>query len=91
MLLKLLGIIDIISALIILFNLYHISWIISAVHVIVLLAKGAPSLFGDAPAILMGSVDVITAILIIFGVTGLLPLKIILFIVLVGKGALSLI
>lgn len=91
MLLKLLGIVDIFSALIIIFNVYNIHWIITSVHVALLLAKGVPSLLSDATGAAMGLADILAAIFIYFAVTGLLPVKIVLFIVLVGKGAFSLV
>ncbi|MBI4170729.1 MAG: hypothetical protein HY514_03475 [Candidatus Aenigmarchaeota archaeon] len=90
MLLKILGAIDIFSALIIIFNIYNIHWIITTVHVIVLFVKGITSLISDAPGVVMGLTDIMAALFIYFAVTGLLPIKIILFIVLVGKGAYSL-
>ncbi len=91
MLLKILGIVDIISALIIIFNVYNIHWIITWTHAIVLLAKGGPSLITDAPGIVYGLTDILAALFIIFAVPDLLPIKIILFLILVGKGAFSLI
>ena len=90
MILKLLGAIDIFSALIILFNIYHIHWIITDAHVIILIAKGIPSMISNPLGIALGAVDIITAMFILFGVTGLLPLKAILFIIMVYKGSLSL-
>ncbi len=91
MLLKVLGAIDIFSALIIIFNIYNIYWIITTVHVIVLLVKGIISFVSDAPGLVMGMTDITAALFIYFAVTGLLPIKIILFIVLVGKGVYSLV
>jgi len=91
MFVKLLGIIDIFSALIIIFNIYNIHWIITTIHIVALLVKGTASMLADAPGIAMGLADIVAAIFIYFAVTGLLPIKIILFVILVGKGAYSLI
>lgn len=86
---KILGIIDIFSALIIIFNIYNIHWIITTIHVIVLLAKGISSTLADAAGMAMGMADIAAALFIFFAVTGLLPIKIVLFVILVGKGAMS--
>ncbi|GEM_PF-2626956 len=91
MFVKLLGVIDIFSALIIIFNIYNIHWIITTIHVVVLLAKGTSSMLADVPGIALGLTDIAAAIFIYFAVTGLLPIKIVLFVILVGKGAYSLI
>ncbi|MCX6815433.1 MAG: hypothetical protein NT120_01095 [Candidatus Aenigmarchaeota archaeon] len=90
MLLKVLGIIDILSALIILFNIYNIHWIITNFHATVLIIKGIASV-ADSVGVIFGMVDIICALFIFFAVTGLWPLKVLLVIILIYKGSLSLI
>jgi hypothetical protein len=67
MLVKILGIIDIIAALLILFWV-GAPFMIKIFFIIVLLVKGIPSLFADFIGKIYGIVDIITAIVFIFGV-----------------------
>jgi len=87
--LRLLGIVDIISALVILFSAYNVHWILTYGHAFILLVKGVPSMLDGPVGIVMGLTDIITAVFIVFAVTGLLPVKIVLVIILVYKGAVS--
>ena len=88
---RILGIVDILSALMILFNVYNIHWIITNGHFLIMLIKGTLSLIDGPAGIIMGAADIITAFFILFAITGLLPLKIILFVILIYKGAISLV
>lgn len=87
--LKVIGIIDFLSAVIILFNIYNIPWVVSFIHVFVMLGKGTTSLFADPVGKVFGVVDIITGILILFAVTGFAEIKIVLAVVLVYKAFVS--
>jgi hypothetical protein len=91
MILKVLGVIDILSAMIILFNAYNIHFVITNIHVIIMTFKGLFGMFGGPAGIVMGTVDLITAAFIMFAITGLVPIKAILIIILLYKGVLSLV
>jgi hypothetical protein len=88
MFLKILGIIDIFSAIILLFNVYHIFWLITGFHAAVLIIKGIASV-ADSVAVIFGMVDIIAALFIFFAVTGLWPLKLIIVIALLYMGSIS--
>lgn len=89
--LKILGAIDIIGAIIIFFNLYEVHWIIVAVHVTVLLLKGIAGLMADIIGFIYGMVDILAAIFIAFAIIGFLPVKIVIILVLLFKGAFSMV
>ncbi|MBI3190903.1 hypothetical protein HYZ41_04335 [archaeon] len=91
MILKVLGIIDILSAMILLFNAYNIHWVITNIHIIIMTFKGLFGMLGGPVGIVMGTTDILTAVFIMFAITGLLPIKIILIIILLYKGVASLV
>lgn len=85
---RILGIIDIIAALMILFWL-NAPFLIKFIPIVVLLIKGVPSLFADLVGKIYGVVDIITAIVLAFSIQ--LPgiVIVLLAIVLVFKGLFS--
>lgn len=87
--LKIIGVIDFLSAVIIIFNIYNIPWIVSFIHVFVMLGKGTTSLFADPVGKVFGVVDIITGIMILFAVTGFAEIKIVLAAILVYKAFVS--
>jgi len=87
MMLKFLGVVDVISALFMIFNVYI--GIITLALGLILVVKGISSMFYDVPGLIVGVVDVVSALFLFFSFTGLLPLKVVLFIVLMGKGVMS--
>lgn len=64
---RLLGVIDIIAALLLLFWLGAPFWL-KFIIIIVLLIKGVPSLFADLVGKIYGAVDIITAIVLAFSI-----------------------
>ncbi len=91
MIVKFLGAIDVIAGLMVLFNIFHLPWIITYFFAAILIGKGFTGLFTDAVAAVMGIADIAAALMILFGVEGLVLPKIILFAVLEIKGISSLV
>ena len=89
LLLKFIGIIDFLSAIIIVFNVYNIPWIVSFIHIFIMLGKGTTSLFADPIGKVFGVADIIVGIFILFAVTGMAEIKLILAAILVYKSAVS--
>jgi hypothetical protein len=89
LLLKFIGIIDFLSAIIIVFNIYSIPWVVSFVHVFIMLGKGTTSLFADPIGKVFGVVDIITGVMILFAVTDMSEIKLILAAILVYKAIVS--
>jgi hypothetical protein len=91
MLVKILGLLDIIAALMIIFNIYGIHYVITFFFVIIFVIKGLSILLADALGVVMGLTDIVAGLFILFAVVGLMPLKIIIFVILIGKGFMSLV
>jgi len=91
LLLKFIGIIDFLSAVIIIFNIYNIPWVVSFIHVFIMLGKGTTSLFADPLGKMFGVVDIIVGIFILFAVTGIAEIKLVLAAVLVYKSLVSMV
>lgn len=87
--LKILGAIDLISAVIIFFNFYEVHWIIVWSHSFVLILKGLSGMLGDIIGFFYGLIDILAAIFIIFGVIGFFPIQITIVLVLIFKGIFS--
>jgi hypothetical protein len=91
MLVKILGIIDIIAGLMLIFNIYNVFWMITAFFAGVLIIKGLTGIITDFMAMIMGVADILVALFIIFGPGGFLIVKLILFAIMMIKGASSLV
>ena len=87
-LVKILGIIDIIAGLFILFNL-HTG--INGILFIILLVKGLTSMMADNIGKIYGAFDIVAGVLILFSINTGLGIAVILFLFFVYKGMVSLI
>jgi len=88
MILKILGVVDIIAALFLLFWIGAPFWL-KFVFILILFVKGIPSLFADLIGKIYGIVDIITAIVLTFSIALPGVVAVLLAIILVFKGLFS--
>ena len=89
LLLKFIGLIDFLSAIIIVFNIYSLPWLIVFIHVFIMLGKVTTSLFADPIGKVFGLIDIITGVFILFAVTGFAEIKLVMAAILIYKAAVS--